>query len=178
MAAVKSDLPPDLKIPEKMMKNISDDVKLGKNVKIYDFVNLYGCEIGDNTKIGTYVEIQKGAKIGRNCKISSHTFICEGVTIEDEVFIGHNVTFINDRYPRATRGNGKMQTEKDWSCIPTLVERRASIGSSATILCGVTIGEGAMVGAGTVVTKNVPPGEVVVGNPARLMRKSGDEEKM
>ena len=149
------------------MKKISDDVKLGKNVKIYDFVNLYGCAIGDNTKVGTFVEIQKGAKIGKNCKISSHTFICEGVTIEDEVFIGHNVTFINDRYPRATTPSGQLQGEEDWSCIPTLVERGASIGSSVTILCGVTIGENALVGAGSVVTKNVPAGATVAGNPAR-----------
>ncbi len=150
--------------------NIAPDVKLGKNVKIYDFVNLYGCEIGDNTKIGTFVEIQKGAKIGANCKISSHTFICEGVTIEDEVFIGHNVTFINDRYPRSTTGEGRLQTEADWVCEPTLVKRGASIGSSATILCGVTIGEGAIVGAGAVVTKNVEPYTVVAGNPARFLR--------
>jgi acetyltransferase-like isoleucine patch superfamily enzyme len=153
------------------MKNIKADVKLGKDVKIFDFVNLYGCQIGDNTKIGTFVEIQKGAKIGSNCKISSHTFICEGVTIEDEVFVGHNVTFINDRYPRATRSGGGLQTEADWSCIPTLVKRGASIGSSATILCGVTIGEEAMVGAGSVVTKDVAPGSVVAGNPARTVRK-------
>ena len=153
-----------------MMKNISDDVKLGENVKIYDFVNLYGCEIGDNTKIGTFVEIQKGAKIGKNCKISSHTFICEGVTIENDVFIGHNVTFINDRYPRATRDDGKLQTDVDWSCIPTVVKHGASIGSSATILCGVTIGEGSMVGAGSVVTNDVPTGVVAAGNPAQPIR--------
>jgi UDP-2-acetamido-3-amino-2,3-dideoxy-glucuronate N-acetyltransferase len=151
------------------MKNVTPDVKLGKNVKIYDFVNLYGCEIGDNSKIGTFVEIQRGAKIGSNCKISSHTFICEGVTIEDDVFIGHNVTFINDRYPRATRGDGRLQTEADWSCVPTLIKRGASIGSSATILCGLTIGEKALVGAGSVVTKDVPPGAVVGGNPARII---------
>jgi UDP-2-acetamido-3-amino-2,3-dideoxy-glucuronate N-acetyltransferase len=154
------------------MQKIAPDVKLGKNVKIYDFVNLYGCEIGDNTKVGTFVEIQKGAKIGANCKISSHTFICEGVNIEDGVFIGHNVTFINDRYPRATRGDGGLQTEADWSCIPTVVKRGASIGSSATILCGVTIGEGAMVGAGSVVTKDVAIGAVVAGNPAKFVRKA------
>jgi len=153
-----------------MIKNISDDVKLGENVKIYDFVNLYGCEIGDNTKIGTFVEIQKGAKIGKNCKISSHTFICEGVTIENDVFIGHNVTFINDRYPRATRDDGKLQTDVDWSCIPTVVKHGASIGSSATILCGVTIGEGSMVGAGSVVTNDVPTGVVAAGNPAQPIR--------
>jgi UDP-2-acetamido-3-amino-2,3-dideoxy-glucuronate N-acetyltransferase len=154
------------------MQKIAPDVKLGKNVKIYDFVNLYGCEIGDNSKVGTFVEIQKGARIGANCKISSHTFICEGVTIEDGVFIGHNVTFINDRYPRATRADGGLQTESDWSCIPTVVKRGASIGSSATILCGVTIGEGAIVGAGSVVTKDVAAGAVVAGNPARAIRKA------
>ena len=156
------------------MKNINPDVKLGKDVKIYNFVNLYGCEIGDNTKIGTFVEIQKGAKIGRNCKISSHTFICEGVTIEDDVFIGHNVTFINDRYPRSTRGDGGLQTEADWPCVPTLIKRGASVGSSATILCGVTIGEKAIVGAGSVVTKNVAAGAIVAGNPARFVRKAAD----
>lgn len=153
------------------MKNISDDVKLGKNVNLYGFVNLYGCEIGDNTKIGTFVEIQKGVEIGSNCKISSHTFICEGVTIEDEVFIGHNVTFINDRCPQATTGSGQLQGEEDWSCIPTLVKRGASIGSSATILCGVTIGERAMVGAGSVVTKDVTPDTTVCGNPARAVKQ-------
>lgn len=152
-------------------RNIAPDVKLGKNVKIFDFVNLYECEIGDNTKIGTFVEIQKGVKIGKNCKISSHSFICEGVTIEDNVFIGHNVTFINDIYPRATASDGKLQTEKDWICIPTLVKKGASIGSSATLLCGITIGENAIVGAGSVVTKDVPPNTIVVGNPTRLLRK-------
>jgi acetyltransferase-like isoleucine patch superfamily enzyme len=151
--------------------NIAPNVKLGKDVKIYDFVNLYGCEIGDNTKIGTFVEIQKGAKIGANCKISSHTFICEGVTIEDNVFVGHNVTFINDLYPRSTTADGAMQTEADWACVPTLVKTGASVGSSATILCGVTIGEGAIVGAGAVVTKNVEPHTIVAGNPARLLRR-------
>jgi acetyltransferase-like isoleucine patch superfamily enzyme len=149
---------------------ISPDVKLGKNVKIFSFVNLYGCEIGDNTKIGTFVEIQKNAIIGRNCKISSHTFICEGVRIEDDVFVGHNVTFINDLYPRSTTGGGKMQTEADWKVIPTLVKKGASIGSSATILAGVTIGEYAMVGGGAVVTKDVPDRAVVAGNPAKLLR--------
>lgn len=151
--------------------NIAPNVKLGKDVKIYDFVNLYGCEIGDGTKIGTFVEIQKGAKIGNNCKISSHTFICEGVTIEDDVFIGHNVTFINDLYPRSTTTDGKMQTEADWLCVPTLVKKGASVGSSATILCGKTIGEGAIVGAGSVVTKDVEPYTVVAGNPARFLRR-------
>jgi len=150
---------------------IAPDVKLGENVKIFAFVNLYGCTIGDNTKIGTFVEIQKGAVIGKNCKISSHTFICEGVTIEDGVFIGHGVTFINDLYPRATTEEGSLQTEQDWKVIPTLVKKRASIGSGATILAGVTIGEEAIVGAGSVVTKDVPPRTVVAGNPARVLRK-------
>ena len=145
-------------------------MKLGKNVKIAKFVNLYGCEIGDNSKIGAFVEIQKGARIGKNVKISSHTFICEGVIVEDEVFIGHNVSFINDKYPRATKA-GKLQTEKDWKPIPTLVKKGASIGTSATILCGVIIGEGAMVGAGSVVTRDVPAGAIVVGNPARMRKK-------
>ena len=151
------------------LKKIADDVKLGKNVKIYDFVNLYGCEIGDNTKIGAFVEIQKGVKIGKNCKISSHTFICEGVTIEDNVFIGHNVTFINDLYPHATAESGELQTEDDWECIPTLIKKGSSIGSSSTLLCGITVGENAMVGAGSVVTKDVDDGIVVVGNPAKVM---------
>jgi acetyltransferase-like isoleucine patch superfamily enzyme len=145
---------------------IAPDVKLGENVKIYAFVNLYGCEIGDGSKIGTFVEIQKGAKIGRQVKISSHSFVCEGVTIEDDVFIGHGVMFINDKYPRSTTGNGQLQTEEDWACIPTLIKRGASIGSNATILCGITVGEGAMVGAGSVVTHDVPAGAVVAGNPA------------
>ncbi|OGQ98475.1 MAG: acetyltransferase [Deltaproteobacteria bacterium RIFOXYD12_FULL_57_12] len=149
---------------------ISPDVKLGRDVKIYNFVNLYGCEIGDETKIGTFVEIQKGVVIGRRCKIQSHTFICEGVTIEDGVFVGHGVMFINDREPGSVNADGSLQTEADWQCIPTLVKSRASIGSSATILCGVTIGEGALVGAGAVVTRDVPPGSVVVGNPAKLIR--------
>jgi len=149
---------------------IAPDVKLGQNVKIFAFVNLYGCTIGDNTKIGTFVEIQKGAVIGKNCKISSHTFICEGVTIEDGVFIGHGVTFINDLYPRATTLDGQLQTEQDWKVIPTLVKKGASVGSGATILAGVTIGEGAIVGAGSVVTKDVPPRTVVAGNPARILR--------
>jgi acetyltransferase-like isoleucine patch superfamily enzyme len=146
---------------------IAPDVKLGQDVKIYAFVNLYGCEIGDESKIGTFVEIQKGAKIGSHVKISSHTFICEGVTIEDEVFIGHGVMFINDKYPRSTTGQGTLQTEADWVCTPTLIKRGASIGSNATILCGVTVGEGALVGAGSVVTHDVPSGVVVAGNPAR-----------
>lgn len=148
---------------------IGKDVRLGKSVRIHEFVNLYGCEIGERTKIGTFVEIQKGVRIGKRCKISSHSFICEGVMIEDEVFIGHNVTFINDLYPRATLRNGELQTEADWECVPTYVKRRASIGSSATILAGVTIGEGALVGAGSVVTRDVPPRTVVAGNPARVI---------
>jgi acetyltransferase-like isoleucine patch superfamily enzyme len=146
---------------------IAPDVKLGRDVRIYAFVNLYGCEIGDESKVGTFVEIQKGVKIGKRVKVSSHSFICEGVTIEDEVFIGHGVMFINDKYPRSTTETGSLQTEADWACIPTLVKTRASIGSNATILCGVTIGEGALIGAGSVVTHDVPPGAVVAGNPAR-----------
>jgi acetyltransferase-like isoleucine patch superfamily enzyme len=149
---------------------ISSDVKLGRDVKIFAFVNLYGCEIGDESKIGTFVEIQKGAKIGCHVKISSHTFICEGVTIEDEVFIGHGVMFINDKYPRAATSTGQLQTEADWVCTPTLIKHGASIGSNATILCGVTVGENAIVGAGSVVTHDVPPGTVVAGSPARIMR--------
>jgi UDP-2-acetamido-3-amino-2,3-dideoxy-glucuronate N-acetyltransferase len=151
---------------------ISPDVKLGQNVKIYAFVNLYGCEIGDDTKVGTFVEIQKGSRIGSRVKVSSHTFICEGVTIEDEVFIGHGVMFINDKYPRATTEEGQLQTEQDWVCTPTLIKQGASIGSNATILCGVTVGEKAIVGAGSVVTRDVPAGAVVAGNPARVIRKS------
>ena len=153
------------------MKNVAADVKLGQGVIIYDFVNLYGCEIGDNTKIGTFVEIQKGAKIGSNCKISSHTFICEGVVIADNVFVGHSVTFINDRYPRATLQGDRLQTDDDWECIPTFVKEGASIGSGATVLSGITIGENAIVGAGSVVTRSVPPGTIVAGNPAKALRK-------
>ena len=148
---------------------IAANVKLGRDVKIFGFANLYGCEIGDDVKIGTFVEIQKGVKVGARCKISSHSFLCQGVTLEDEVFIGHNVTFINDRFPRATAG-GALQTEKDWECVPTLVKQGASIGSSVTVLCGVTIGERAIVGAGSVVTKDVPPGAIVAGNPARMLK--------
>jgi len=151
---------------------ISTDVKFGKNVKLSKFLNLYGCTVGDNTKIGAFVEIQKNAVIGRNCKISSHTFICEGVTIEDGVFIGHNVTFINDRYPQATNGNGELQTDGEWRLECTRVKRGASIGSGATILSNVTIGENAIVGAGCVVTRNVPAHAIVVGNPARVVRYS------
>lgn len=151
-------------------QQIAPSVILGQGVKIFGFTNLYGCEIGDDTKVGTFVEIQKGAKIGRRCKISSHSFICEGVTLEDEVFIGHGVMFTNDRFPRATSASGALQTEADWTCLPTLVKRGASIGSNATLLCGITIGEGAIVGAGSVVTKDVPPGAIVAGNPARVMK--------
>lgn len=150
---------------------IAPDVRLGDDVRIYAFVNLYGCEIGDGSKIGTFVEIQKGAKIGRRVKVSSHTFICEGVTVEDDVFIGHSVVFINDKYPRATNISGQLQTEADWSCVPTWVKRGASIGSNATILCGVTIGEGAIVGAGSVVTHDVPPYTIAAGNPARVLKQ-------
>jgi len=153
-------------------KNINN-VKLGKNVKIYDFVNLYGCEIGDNSKVGTFVEIQKNAFIGKNCKISSHTFVCEGVHIDDNVFIGHNVTFINDVYPRSVNENGTLQTETDWKVIETYVKKGASIGSSATILAGVIIGKNSIVGAGAVVTKNVPPNTVVAGVPAKFINKIG-----
>ncbi len=149
---------------------IAPDVKLGRDVKIYAFVNLYGCEIGDESKIGTFVEIQKGVRIGKCVKISSHSFLCEGVTIEDEVFVGHGVMFTNDRYPRSTTATGALQSEADWVCIPTLVKKGASIGSNATILCGITIGEHAMVGAGSVVVRDVPAHAVVVGNPARVIR--------
>ena len=151
--------------------SISEDVKLGKDVKLSKFINMYGCTIGDNTKIGAFVEIQKKATVGSNCKISSHTFICEGVTIEDNVFIGHGVTFVNDSYPRATAPGGTLQTEADWTVEPTLVKKGASIGSGATILANVTIGENAIVGAGSVVTKNVPPDTIVAGNPAKVKRK-------
>jgi len=150
---------------------ISDDVKLGENVRLAKFINLYGCSIGDNTKIGTFVEVQKNAFIGKNCKVSSHTFICEGVYVEDDVFIGHNVTFINDLYPRATTAGGELQTEADWAVGKTFVKRGASIGSSSTLLSGITVGEGAIVGAGSVVTKDVPPYCIVAGNPARILRK-------
>ncbi len=151
-------------------QQISPDVKLGKDVRIFGFTNLYGCEIGNEVKIGTFVEIQKGARIGNRCKISCHTFICDGVVLEDNVFVGHNVTFTNDLYPRATNGDGTLQTDSDWKCIPTVVKRGASIGSGATLLCGITIGERAVVGAGSVVTKDVPASAVVAGNPARVLR--------
>lgn len=159
-----------MSLPQQPLQRIAPDVRLGQNVRLHGFVNLYGCEIGDDVKIGTFVEIQKGAKIGNRCKISSHTFICEGVTLEDEVFIGHNVVFTNDLHPRATNGDGLLQTDADWKCLPTLVKRRASIGSGVTLLCGITIGENAMIGAGSVVTKDVPPGAIVVGNPARVVK--------
>ncbi len=164
--------------PAETFQRIAPDVKLGKGVRIFAFTNLYGCEIGDDVKIGTFVEIQKGAKIGSRCKISSHTFICEGVTIEEEVFIGHNVTFTNDLYPRATAGDGQLQTEADWECISTLVKRGASIGSGATLLCGITVGERAIVGAGSVVTKDVPPGAIVAGNPARILKSEAESGKL
>ena len=157
-------------------QSIAPDVKLGKNVKIQKFVNLYGCEVGDHTKIGCFVEVQKNAKIGKHCKISSHTFICEGVAIEDNVFVGHNVTFINDTYPRATNSEGQLQTEEDWKVEPTVVKYGASIGSGSTILGNVTIGENAIVGAGSVVTKDVPPNTIVAGNPARLIRRISEKD--
>jgi UDP-2-acetamido-3-amino-2,3-dideoxy-glucuronate N-acetyltransferase len=157
-------------INEDSPRRLLVNVRIGKNVRIFNFVNAYGCEIGDNTKVGTFVEIQKNARIGKNCKISSHSFLCEGVEIGDEVFIGHNVSFINDKFPRATHPGGSLQTEADWKVVPTRVENRASIGTSATILCGITIGEGAVIGAGSVVTKNVPAGAVVAGNPARILK--------
>lgn len=150
---------------------VAPSVKLGQGVKLNAFTNLYGCEIGDETKIGTFVEIQKGAKIGKRCKISSHSFLCEGVTIEDYVFVGHGVMFTNDLFPRATNPDGSLQTDADWKTVPTLVKRGASIGSGATILCGITIGEGALIGAGSMVIKDVPDHVVVAGNPARIIRK-------
>ena len=152
----------------------SNDVKLGKNVKLSKFINLYGCRIGDNTKIGAFVEIQKNSRIGSNCKISSHSFVCEGVEIEDNVFIGHNVTFINDLFPRATTDSGRLKNDDDWECTPTIVKSGASIGSSATILCGVTVGKNAIVGSGSVVTKDVPADTIVVGNPAEVLRRVPD----
>lgn len=162
--------------PNPEFSRIAPDVELGEGVQIYGFVNLYGCRIGSGTRIGTFVEIQRGAVIGERCKISSHTFICEGVTIEDECFIGHGVLFINDRHPAAVTADGRLQSAADWQCVPTRVKRRASIGSGAVILCGVTIGEGALVGAGAVVTKDVPPGAVVAGVPARLMPRKNQGE--
>jgi acetyltransferase-like isoleucine patch superfamily enzyme len=162
-------MPPD----STRLRNIAADVRLGRDVSIYDFTNLYGCEIGDETRIGTFVEIQRNARVGRRCKISSHTFVCEGVDIEDEVFVGHGVMFINDRRPRATSDTGEPKGEKDWVCEPTKVRRGASIGSNATILCGITIGERAIIGAGSVVTRDVPVGATVAGNPARVMAPVG-----
>jgi acetyltransferase-like isoleucine patch superfamily enzyme len=157
---------------------ISEDVKLGKNVRLSKFINLYGCEVGDGSRVGAFVEIQKHARVGRNCKISSHSFICEGVTIEDNVFIGHGVTFVNDAYPRATTPDGAPQTEKDWSVEPTLVKKGASIGSGATILSNLVIGENALVGAGSAVTCDVPDNAIVAGNPARLLRFIAQEVKV
>jgi acetyltransferase-like isoleucine patch superfamily enzyme len=151
-------------------KNINN-VNLGKDVKIFDFVNLYGCSIGDYTKVGTFVEIQKNATVGKNCKISSHTFICEGVHIEDNVFVGHNVTFINDKHPRSVNEDGSMQTEANWEVVETFIKKGASIGSSSTILCGITVGENSIVGAGAVVTKDVPPNTIVAGVPAKVLKK-------
>ena len=153
-----------------MDNQIISDVEIGKNVKIFNFVNLYSCSIGDNSKIGSFVEIQKNATIGKNCKISSHTFICEGVHIEDNVFVGHNVTFINDKYPHSTTKSGELQTETDWKVVETFVKKGSSIGSSSTILCGVTIGENSIIGAGAVVTKDVSPGTIVVGVPAHVLK--------
>src|SRR5467141_3807196 len=158
--------------------SIAPDVQLGKDVKLSQFINLYGCEVGDNTKIGAFVEIQKNARIGKNCKISSHSFICEGVTIEDNVFVGHGVTFINDAYPRATTAEGGLQSEKDWKVGPTLVKKGASIGSGATILSNLVIGENALVGAGSAVTCDVPDNAIVAGNPARLLRFIAQEVKV
>jgi acetyltransferase-like isoleucine patch superfamily enzyme len=156
---------------------VSPDVKLGEGVKMSQFINLYGCEIGDGTKIGAFVEIQKKSSVGKNCKISSHTFICEGVTIEDNVFIGHGVMFINDSYPRAANADGSLQTESDWKVEATRICKGASVGSGATILCNVTVGEGALVGAGSVVTKDVPAHSVVAGNPAKVLRKLNTQGK-
>jgi acetyltransferase-like isoleucine patch superfamily enzyme len=157
---------------------IAPDVKLGKDVKLSKFINLYGCEVGDNTKIGAFVEVQKNATIGKNCKISSHTFVCEGVTIEDDAFIGHSVTFINDSYPRATTGTGQMQSEVDWKVERTIVKKGASIGSGSTILANVVIGEKAIVGAGSVVTKDVPANAIVAGNPAKVLRYITEESRI
>jgi UDP-2-acetamido-3-amino-2,3-dideoxy-glucuronate N-acetyltransferase len=157
--------------PDQLYQRIAPDVKLGQRVKVFAFTNLYGCEVGDDSKIGAFVEIQKGARVGARCKVSSHSFLCEGVALEDEVFIGHGVTFINDRFPRATNTDGSPQTDADWKCVTTIIKRGASIGSGATILCGVTVGERAIVGAGSVVTRDVPAGATVAGNPARVLRK-------
>ncbi len=150
---------------------IAPDVILGTDVKLACFINAYGCRIGNRSKVGAFVEIQKGVTIGDDCKISSHSFLCEGVSVEDGVFIGHGVTFTNDRYPRATNSDGTLQTEADWQVVPTLIKKQASVGSGVTLLCGITIGEGAIIGAGSLVTKSVPPGEIWAGNPARFLRK-------
>ena len=158
--------------------SIAQNVKLGKDVKLSKFINLYGCEIGDETKIGAFVEIQKNARVGRRCKVQSHTFICEGVEIEDNAFIGHGVTFTNDKYPRATTESGELQTDADWKVEKTVVKKGASIGSGATILSNLTIGEGAIVGAGSVVTKNVPAGAIVAGNPAKILRRQRKTRKI
>jgi len=152
-------------------QQIAPNVKIGKDVKIFGLVNLYGCSIGDESRIGTFVEIQKGSQIGKRCKISTHTFICEGVTIEDEVFVGHGVIFTNDLFPRATNTNGAPQEDSDWQCVKTTIERGASIGSGSTLLCGIKVGKNSLIGAGSVVTKDVPPNSVVAGNPARILRK-------
>ena len=157
---------------------IDNDVKLGKNIRLSRFINLYGCEVGDETKIGAFVEIQKNAIVGRRCKISSHTFVCEGVTIEDNVFVGHGVTFINDPYPRATKDDGELQTEKDWSVERTVVKRGASIGSGSTILSNLVIGENSIVGAGSMVTRDVPPNSIVAGNPAKILRSIPPTSKL
>jgi acetyltransferase-like isoleucine patch superfamily enzyme len=167
----------DTRVPAGEFACVSDDVRLGVGVRLGKFINLYGCAVGDESKIGAFVEIQKNATVGRRCKISSHTFICEGVTIEDHVFIGHGVTFTNDSYPRATTAGGELQTESDWKVEPTLVKRGASIGSGATILPNVVIGEGAIVGAGSVVTRDVPPRTIVAGNPARVLRNVSSESR-
>jgi acetyltransferase-like isoleucine patch superfamily enzyme len=165
-----SHAPASFEVPQADFCRIARDVRFGENVRLFGFVNLYGCSIGDNTKIGVFVEIQKNASVGRNVKVSSHTFICEGVQIEDDVFIGHNVSFINDKFPRGTNCDGALQTEADWEVVPTTVKRGASIGTGSTILCGVTIGEGAMVGAGSVVTRDVAPHTIVAGVPARELK--------
>ncbi len=157
------------------LTSIRDDVDLGNNVYVASFVNLYGCIIGDDAKIGAFVEIQKNVRVGNRCKVQSHSFLCEGVVLEDEVFVGHGVIFINDKYPRSTTGTGSLQSEEDWTITETHVARRASIGSNSTILCGVTIGEGAIVGAGSVVTKDVEPHTVVAGNPARFLRRADND---
>jgi acetyltransferase-like isoleucine patch superfamily enzyme len=169
---VTSHAPANFEVPQADFCRIARDVRFGENVRLFGFVNLYGCSIGDNTKIGVFVEIQKNASVGRNVKVSSHTFICEGVQIEDDVFIGHNVSFINDKFPRGINSDGALQTEADWEVVPTTVKRGASIGTGSTILCGVTIGEGAMVGAGSVVTRDVAPHTIVAGVPARELKST------